>query len=427
MRRSIPMASRQGSTDAINRRDVIGGALAAAGAALTGAAREAAAAPGDDSQNERFWFDVAMQYDLDGRYTVLNGGGNNPLPRPVVEALTRYQRRAASQPRPFNYQFIAYREQHRESLASLFDCKANELALTRNTTEGLNIVARGLALARGDQVLVSNYDERYALAVFAPLAERYGIDVEVVNLPVSPSANDVVEAFASKMTRRTKLLAVSHVVDSWGFVLPIPELSQLAHSRDARLLVDGALSFGHIPVSMRDMGCDYYATSLHKWLNAPLGTGALFVREDRVADLWPLYGVSYDAGDIRKFESIGTRDGAAIAAIGQAIDFYDLLGPQRKAARLKYLLDLAVRQLEVVDGITVFSEPDRQKRVGLARIVVAGWTGRALTDALRDDFGFWIYGNFPGEHDGVYLSPNVFNSPSDIHRFVQAMRTLAAV
>ena len=287
-------------------------------------------------------------------------------------------------------------------------------------------MANGLSLRRGDQVLLSSYDERYALRAFQPLRERLGVDAQVVDLPVSPSVDEVVNAFSRRMTSNTRLLVASHIVDSWGFVLPIRELAELAHDNGAQLLVDGALAFGHIPVDVAALGCDYYATSLHKWLNAPLGTGALYVRRDRIADVWPLYGVSTDSLDIRKFESIGTRDGAAIAAIGQAIDFYELIGVERKAARLRFLLAYVTEKLSDVTGVTIISERDRARRAGLARIVVDGHSGRDLTKNLLEEYGFWIWGNFPGQHDGIYISPNVFNSTGDLDRFSEAIQRIAA-
>ncbi len=408
----------------INRRAVLNGSLAAL-AGLASGPMPAIAASRGRGDDEDFWSNVAFEYDLEDRYTMMNGGGNNPLPRRVVSALTRYLEYAASAPRPNNYYLLNHRDQHRGRLAALMNCGPDELALTRNTTEGLNTVASGLEFERGDEVLFSPFEDRYALSAFEPVAARSGIKLTVVDLPVPPTADQVVEAFAERMTRNTRLLCVSHIVDSWGFVLPVQRLARLAHDAGAELLVDGALSFGHIPVDLRAMGCDYYATSLHKWLNAPLGTGALYVRGDRIEDLWPLYGVRADAGDISKFERIGTRDGAAVAAIGQAIDFYEQIGPERKAARLKYLLERTMAGLSDASGVRVVTEPDPDRRAGLARVVVDGWTGKDLTRTLLDRYSFFVYGNFPGELDGVYISPNVFNSPGEIDRFVDAVREIA--
>lgn len=407
----------------MKRRHFLGAMLAVAGSSMT---LPTQARPLGGDNDEDFWSDIALEYDIDDRYTVLNGGGNNPLPRRVTSALLRYQKMAASQPRPFNYHFIAYRDQHRRALAELFGCEPAELALTRNTTEGLNIVAQGLDLKRGDQVLFSPFEDSYALRAFEPLAARRGVELTVVDLPVAPTVEQVVEAFSARMTRRTRLLVASHIVDAWGYVLPVAELAELAHAADAQILVDGALSFGHIPVDMKAIACDYYATSLHKWLNAPLGTGALFVRQDRLEGLWPLYGVRNKPDDIGKLEAIGTRDGAVIAAIGQAIEFYQQIGPERKAARLKSLLSWLIDDLEDAEGVRVITEPDPDRRAGLARIVVKGWSGANLTTELRERYGFYIYGNFPGELDGVYVSPNVFNSVQDLQRFSAAIQELAA-
>lgn len=377
------------------------------------------------ARDEEFWMHIARAYRLDGRYIVLNGGGNNPVPTSVVEAMHRYDELSASQPRPHNYVFLNRIEDHRERLATLFNCDKEELAITRNTTEGLNIVGSGIGFAAGDEILISNYDVDYAKPVFDQLAARYGAVVKLVDLPLEPEAGDVVSRFREAITPRTKLLVASHVVDGWGFVLPVEALSALAHEHGVQMLVDGALGFGQIPVDVRDIGCDYYATSLHKWLNAPLGTGALFVKRERIESLWPLYGSTRSATDISKFEQIGTRCGPTIAAIGQAIDFYEQIGPGRKAARVKYLTGLVIDSLENVPGVTVLTERNETRRTGLARIAVSAYSGTELTTHLREEFGIYTFGNFPGPHDGVYISPNVFNSANDVDAFSRAIKKIA--
>ncbi len=382
-------------------------------------------APDDLASDEAYWAMVAGAYRLDGRYTILNGGGNNPHPAAVTDALSRFNELTSTAPRPHNYTLQNRIEVHRTRLARLMGCSPDELAITRNTTEGLNIVGWGLPLQTGDEVLISSFDDFYAHKVFAQRASRHGIRLTQVELPIEPTVPDVVDRFAAAFTSRTKLIVASHVTDGWGHVLPIRELSDLAHRRGAQCLADGALGFGQIPVDVRELGCDYYATSLHKWLNAPLGTGALYVRRDRLEGLWPLYGTRRDAGDIRKFEDIGTRSGPTLAAIGQAIDFYEKIGPARKASRLRYLLNIALTGLEGAPGVRVATERDPDRRAGLARIMVSGATGVDLTSALQERFQIFTYGNFPGPHDGVYISPNVFNSARDMEWFTHAIRTIA--
>ncbi|WP_425409368.1 aminotransferase class V-fold PLP-dependent enzyme [Hyphococcus sp.] len=380
----------------------------------------------DIARDEIYWSSIARAYRLDGRWIILNGGGNNPHPTSVVEALSRYDALSSSAPRPHNYVFQARIDDHRERLARLMNCAPEEVAITRNTTEGLNVVGWGFALNEGDEVLMSDVDEFYAGKIFEQRAKRHGVVVRQIELPLAPTARQIVQLFEDAMTPRTKLVVASHLADGWGYVLPIRELSELAHNNGAQLLADGALSFGHIPVSMKELGCDYYATSLHKWLNAPLGTGALYVRRDRLESLWPIYGTRREAGDIRKFEDIGTRCGPTIAAIGQALDFYEQLGPERKAARVRYLLSLVMKSLDRINGVRVITEPDERKRTGLARIVVEGMSGRDLTTMLREEFDIYTYGNSPGPNDGVYISPNVFNSSNHMSAFSNAIKEIAA-
>jgi len=377
------------------------------------------------AKDELFWSSIARAYRLDGHFVILNGGGNNPHPSSVVDALNRYDALASSAPRPHNYVLWNRIEEHRTRIAKLMDCEPDELAITRNTTEGLNIAIWGKSLNPGDEILISNFEHSYGQKIVEQRARRHRIVVKQAEVPVRPSQRQVLRAFEEQMGPRTKLIVASHLVDGWGYVLPIRELSEMAHDRGARLLADGALSFGHVPVSMRELGCDYYATSLHKWLNAPLGTGALYVRQDRIDDLWPMYGTRRDDNDIRKFEDIGTRSGSTLAAIGQALDFYEQLGPSRKAARVKYLASIVIDQLANVPKVSVITESDPARRTGLTRIMINGVTGRDLTRSLQDDFGIFTWGNWPGEHDGVYISPNVFNSTSHMHRFAEAIREVA--
>ncbi|MGF1508439.1 MAG: aminotransferase class V-fold PLP-dependent enzyme [Myxococcota bacterium] len=408
--------------------------IAAGGVALaTHAATMARAAPKPKrsspdalARDEPFWKLIAGAYNLDGRYIILNGGGNNPHPSAVTDALSTFNALTSSAPRPHNYRLLAHKEQIRKRLADHFGCDQTELAITRNTTEGLNIVAWGLDLQRGDEVLISRYDDFYAGAIFEQRAARHGIVAKLVDLPLSPSADDVVSRFAAMMTQRTKLLVASHLTDGWGFVLPIKALSDLGRRSGARLLCDGALTFGHIPIDVRELGCDYYATSLHKHLTAPLGTGALYVRGDRIEELWPLYGVRHDPQDVRKFESVGTRSGPTVAAIAQALDFYEQVGPENKAARMRYLSELAEADLEGVEGVRFITERNPALRTGLARVAVDGITGLELTKILREKFRIFTFGNAPGPDDGVYISPNLFNTPRHMRAFSQAIRTIAA-
>jgi len=379
------------------------------------------------ANDETYWRMVASAFHLDGRHLILNGGGQNPPARTVVDALTRYESQAAAQSRPNNLALLAHAEDHRRRLAAHLHCAPGEVAITRNTTEGLNIVAHGLEFGRGDEVVMCTGDREYSGKAFRTRVARHGVTVREVPLPVPCRDDEVVARYSAALTSRTRLVVASHVVDGFGFVLPVRRLAALAHDRGIPLLVDGALSFGHLVVDVRALDCDYYATSLHKWLGAPLGTGLLFVRADRVSALWPLYGVD-DPGsaDVRKFERIGTRPGASVAAIGQALDFYELVGPARKEARLRMLLQYLIDGLRDEPRVRFVTDADPTRRAGLARVTIDGWAGPALERAMLDRFGIWVWGRFDDEWGGIYVSPNLFNLPSDLNRFIAAASQLAS-
>ncbi|MCU0647423.1 MAG: aminotransferase class V-fold PLP-dependent enzyme [Gemmatimonadaceae bacterium] len=376
--------------------------------------------------DEDFWTTVAQAFVVDGRYIVLNGGGQNPPTRATVDALVRGEQLAAAQPRPNNLQLVGQIEQHRMRLARALNASPGDIALTRNTTEGLHLVINGLSFARDDEIVVSPYEEVYAEVACRVRVARDG--VRVIRAAVEPGASDdaIVAAFERALSPRTRLMICSHIADAWGYVLPIARLSAVARRAGVPLLCDGALSFAHVPVDVQALGCDYYATSLHKWLGAPLGTGLLYVKQDRLASLWPTYGSNLAATDIRKLEVVGTRPGAPIAAIGQALDFHEAIGSARKAARLRHLLSLALTPLRDVRAIRVYTDADPTRRGSLARFTIDGWTGERIATALRERYGIYTFGGMQDAVGGIYIAPNLFNLPHHIERFVTAMREIAA-
>ena len=379
------------------------------------------------ARDEAYWRSVARAYMSDGRYLVLNGGGNNPLPRDVVDALARYDGFAAMQPRPNNGQLATRIDLHRKRLARHLGCDEEEIAITRNTTEGLNIVTNGVTLAAGDEVGYTSFDAHYAAQPLRLRAARQGIVLREAEIPIPATDDEVVRRVTSAFTPRTRLVIASHVADGWGYILPIRRIADQAHRRDIAVLADGALSFGHLVCNVRELGCDYYVSSLHKWLCAPLGTGVMYVRRELIAGLWPLYGADEPrSADIRKFEEIGTRSGATIAAIGKALDFYEAVGPERKEARLRYLGNYLLERLAKMPGVRCFSDGDPARRGSLLRILLDGRKGPDVEKILREEYAIWTFGNFGPPWDGIYVSPNVFNLTADLDRFVQAMREIAA-
>ena len=231
------------------------------------------------------------------------------------------------------------REPLREKIALLAGCSAEEIAFNRNTTEGLNTIIFGLNLKAGDEVVLTKYDYPNMMNAWKQREKRDGIKLVWIDLDLPVESDDVfVEKFANAITDKTKIVHITHMLNWTGQILPARKIADIAHKRGCQVIVDASHSFVHIDYKISDLDCDYYATSLHKWLCAPFGTGFMYIRKGMVKNVWALLSAPIpDADNIGKFEALGTRSFAAEMAIGNAIDFHYLIGSKRKEQRLRYL------------------------------------------------------------------------------------------
>ncbi len=424
----------------MNRRSILHatlalGATAAFAPERFAPVRQAAAAKQNASAqavaaDEEFWEVVRQAYSLDAAYLMLNADANNVPPRNVHEAHMRSLGIVSAAP------FINTRragiagqaERVRQRLARMANVSAEEIALTRNTTEGLNIAIAGMRLTAGDEVICCDHDYPVVHAALAQRATRDGIVVRKINLPILPKSPAViVDAYRPAISARTRALIVSHIVDGVMQLMPVREIADLGRRAGAKILVDGALAFGQIPVDIAAIDCDYYATSLHKWLSAPLGTGMLYVRAAVIEETWPLFAnTAEDVKNIRKFESIGTHSYAEIAATGQAIDFYEDIGPERKAARLRYLKNYWANQLRDEPRVRFGVSLAPEHSAGSVHVGIEGIEGGALSRWMIEKKRIWVYGPIRSSAvNGVYVAPNLYTRLSELDLFVQAMREAA--
>src|SRR5215510_15168236 len=255
----------------------------------------------------------------------------------------------------------------RRRLAAQFGCDPEEMAITRNASEALEIVQLGMPLQRGDEVLTTTQDYPRMITTWKQRERRDGIVLKQITFPVPPpSPDDLVRRFEAAITPRTRVLHVCHITNLTGQIFPIKAIMQLARSRGIETIVDGAHAYAHFPFTRDELDCDYYGTSLHKWLLAPHGTGMLYVRRTKIAKLWPLMAAPTSmAENIRKFEEIGTHPAANHNAIGEALTFHDSIGAERKAARLRYLRERWSRRLERLPGAQILTAYDPAQSCGL--------------------------------------------------------------
>ncbi|MGE0395038.1 MAG: aminotransferase class V-fold PLP-dependent enzyme, partial [Vicinamibacterales bacterium] len=313
--------------------------------------------PDDAAAGERYWRTIRRAFVLDRRLINLNNGNSSPSPAVVHDAFTR--RLSTSNTLP-----VHYRERLRETLAPVrrrmadtFGCGADEIAFMRNATEALHTVQEGLTLEPGDEVLTTDQDYALMLWAWEQRVRRDRIAVRRIQFPVPATAEDLVSRIERAITPRTKVLHVCHITSTTGQLFPVRELCRMARARGIFTIVDGAHAAGHIPFALRELECDAYGTSLHKWLMAPHGTGFLYVRKDRIERLWPLHAeVPGMEADIRKFEEIGTHAVGAWAAIDDALAFHQTIGAERKAARLRYLTLRWARALERLPRVRLLSD-----------------------------------------------------------------------
>ena len=400
-------------------------ALRAAGAAV------AQQSPDEVAVIEPYWREVRQAFTLDPSLINLNNGNSSPSPQTVHEAFKRHLDDTNRLPVHYRTLIEQRLDDVRRDLAAEFGCDPAELAFTRNATESLHIAQLGLELQPGDEVITTDQDYPRMLWLWDQRARRDGIVVKRVQFPVPASAADLIQRFESAMTARTRVIQFCHVTNTTGQLFPVRELSRLARSRGIVSIVDGAQAVAHVPLQLRDFECDLYATSLHKWMMAPFGTGFLYVRRDTIERVWPLYAaLDSMRGDIRKFEEIGTHPAAARAAIAEALTFHRAVGAERKAARLRYLTMRWINGLRSRPQVRILSSLEPNETWGLASFAINGVNAATVVPAMLEKHGIVISAavsqGLPGpvlEYSGIRVTPNIYTSIEEIDRFVGAVRS----
>ncbi len=380
--------------------------------------------PEDVASDEDFWFAVQQAFTVDRSMVNLNNGGVCPSPKVVLDAQVRYLEYSNQAPAYHMWRHLEPMiEGVRTQLARSFGCDSEEMAITRNASEALEICQLGIDLGPGDEVLTTNQDYGRMLTTWDQRVRREGITVNKVPFLTPPtSMQDLVDLFEQNITPRTKVILFCHVINLTGQIFPVKEICQMARERGIETIVDGAHAFAHFPFTRDDLGCDYYGTSLHKWLLAPIGTGFLYVKRDKVEKLWPLMAASESMNDnIRKFEEIGTHPAANHNAIAEALAFHDGIGAERKIARLRYLRDRWMRRLQGQPGVMLHTSFDPAMAGGLANVGIEGIEPGVLASHLWNTQKIFVVGIGHPDCTGIRVTPNVYTTLDEVDRFAEAM------
>ena len=382
------------------------------------------------ARDEDFWSEVSRAFTIDRSLVNLNNGGVSPSPSIVQEAMKRHLDYSNSAPPSVALWEILepQREGVRQRMALHWGVDPQEIAFTRNASESLQICQFGFDLTPGDEVLTTDQDYPRMINTFKQRARREGIVLRQFSLPVPCEDEDeVVRRFEQNITTKTRLILMCHMIFLTGQILPVRKVVAMARRKGIPVIVDGAHALAHFAFKLSDLDCDYYATSLHKWLFAPHGTGLLYVRRDKIKDLWPLMAASAEQdADIRKFEQIGTHPAANTLAVAEALTFHQNIGDERKAARLRYLRDTwAYRLLALGDRVRLHTSLRPQFACGIATVQIEGLDPTSLTKWLRRAHHIVVTPIKHAQFEGIRVSPSVYTTLEELDRFASAVEWAA--
>jgi selenocysteine lyase/cysteine desulfurase len=396
--------------------------------AAAAAARAADVSAADLAKDETYWREIQQAFTLDRTIVNLNNGGCCPSPRVVHEAFKRYLDVSNQSPVYHMWQILEPNiETVRRRLAAAFGCSPEEMAITRNASEALQIAQLGIDLKAGDEVVTTNQDYGRMLDTWDQRVRRDGITVKKISFPVPPpSMDDLADRLLSAIGPKTRVLHFCHITNLTGQIFPVKKICDAARAKGVKTIVDGAHAFAHFPFTAADLGCDYYGTSLHKWLLAPIGTGFLYVRRENIEGLWSLTPAAAGrAQDIRKFEEIGTHPAANHNAIAEALTFHDGIGSERKAARLRYLRNRWAERLKSTGRFKIHTSLDPAQSCAIGTVQVLGVdTGKAVQQ-LWDKWRIIATPINHAEYTGIRVTPNVYTTLEEIDTFTAAMERLS--
>jgi selenocysteine lyase/cysteine desulfurase len=401
-------------------------AVRAASRAVAGQSPEAAAS------NEDYWREIQQAFTVDRTLINFNNGNHSPQARSVQEAVKRYLDLENEAPGYYGNLINSHLESVRRGLAGEFGCDPEELAITRNASESLQIVQTGLDLEAGDEIITTDQDYPRMLTTWDQRMRREGIVVTRLQFPVPTTQADLYDRFAGAITPRTKVLQFCHITNLTGQLFPVRDLCRLARERGIVSMVDGAHAAGHFPFALRDLGCDAYGTSLHKWMLAPFGTGFLYVPKATIPAFWPMQAsAAKNDDDIRKFEEVGTMPAAPHAAIAEALMFHQAVGVERKAARLRYLTLRWANALRTRPRVRMLSSLEPGQTWGLAMVGIDGVPPARIASHLWNRARIIVMaateGDLPAQrfdYQGIRVTPNIYTTLDEVDTFVSVMNEL---
>jgi len=377
------------------------------------------------ARDESYWFHAQQAFDIDRSIINLNNGGVHPAPRIVIDAVKRYMDWSNGAPVLNSWRYMRPRKELiRKKIADMFGCSPEEIALVRNVTEALQIALLGLNLKAGDEVLTTLHDYPSMKNALYQREKREGIVVKTFNFhyPLE-NLNVLTDMFEKNITPKTRMILMCHITNLTGQIFPVRDICQLARKYGIEVVIDGAHAFAHFEFKQKDLDCDIYGANLHKWMMAPIGTGFLYVKKDRIKDIWPLFPAPEPLGDdIRKFEHVGTQPEALKLAVGEAITFHNGLGGANKQERLRYLRDYWAKKLEKLRGVRILTSYSPEQSCGIGTFTVDHIDIPKLSEVLFEKHKIYtISVGIPKDTVGIRMTPSVYTTLRELDIFIEAV------
>ena len=379
-------------------------------------------------KSDDFWTKIRSDYVLKDDYINLENGYYNIIPQPTLERLFEHIKEVNKQG-SYYMRTVQWKNKQRvtDRLAEVIGCSSKNLIITRNTTESLDMVIKGMHWNAGDEAVFAHQDYGAMKDMFAQVAQRYGIVNKIISIPNHPKSDEeIINLYAKAITPRTKLLMVCHMINITGQILPVQKICEMAHKKGVQVMVDGAHCIGHLQVDVESLGCDYYGSSLHKWIAAPLGTGMLYVKTEHIDTLWPIFAESKrPPGDISRLNHTGTHPVYHDLCIEHALAYYQALGPERKERRLRFLQEYWTSKVRSFPKIKINTPKDSMRACAIANVGIEGMTPSDMAKRLLEDYKIFTVAIDNANVQGCRITPNVFTTTDELDTFVEALKSLA--
>mgnify|MGYP001160826207 FL=1 len=378
---------------------------------------------------ENFWKSIRKDYLLKKDYVNLENGYYCFIPQPTLNKYLEHVKRINFEGSYYmRNQLDLDKRKTAERLSNLVNCDKDELAITRNTTESLDLIISGFPWKKNDEAIFAMQDYGSMQEMFKLTAKRRGIVNKIISVPNHPKNDEeIVSLYEKQITKKTKLIMVSHMINITGQILPVKKICEMAHSYNIDVLVDGAHCVGHIDVDIKDLNCDYYGSSLHKWLSAPLGTGLLFVKKEKISKIEPiLAGHVHQRDNIMRLNHIGTHPVHSDLAINDAIDYLESIGIERKQNRLRYIQRYWSDKLRFKNNIIINTPTEIQRSCGIANIGVKNKTPDELSKILFNEYSIFTVAIDYANVKGCRITPNIYTNEEELDYFVESIIKIAS-